>query len=60
MYKLTSTGWIKSCRVFLKEPAPETSQDSAESAQDDDFDRHQTTIQNKDIDNDEESMNAPV
>ena len=60
MYKLTSTGWIKSCKVFLKESVPETSLDSDESVQGDDFDGHQTTIQSKDIESDEESRNVPI
>ena len=61
VYKLTNTGWIQSFRVCWKEPNPKRNRDLDESSDDDDFDEHFVTIQNKDnTEDDEDSTIKPI
>lgn len=63
VYKLSHTGWIRSFRVCWKETIPKRSEEFDESADlegDDYDDLHHVTIQNKDIERDDESLVNPV
>ena len=64
VYKLSHTGWIQSFRVCWKENIPkkrsEEFDESADLEGDDYDDLHHVTIQNKDIERDDESLVNPV
>ena len=62
VYKLTHTGWIQSFTVCWKETIPKKREEFAESDDlgGDDYDGLNATIQNKDIDKDDESIVKPV
>ena len=64
VYKLTHTGWIQSFRVCWKETIPKKSEeldelDESADFEGDDYDLH-TTIQNQDIEKDDESLIKPI
>ena len=62
VYKLTHTGWIQSFRVYWKETIPKKSEELDESAdlEGDDYGDLHATIQNKDVERDDESLVKPI
>ena len=57
VYKLTHTGWIQSFKVCWRETVPKKNEEYVE---DDDLDDPNATIQNKDIEEDDESLVKPI